>query len=81
MLHLAVAADAILVTFDADFGEMLVRRRALVPLGVAYLRIVPADPEEAGRRLMQLLASGTQLDGFLTVVGRSTVRQRALTRG
>jgi predicted nuclease of predicted toxin-antitoxin system len=67
----------ILVTFDRDFGELVYRFGALAPAGIVYLRLSPADPEEGGRVLRDLLGrSEIQLLGRFTIVDRDRVRQR-----
>jgi predicted nuclease of predicted toxin-antitoxin system len=69
----------VLVTFDRDFGELVYRLGALVPAGIVYLRLSPADPEEAGRVLLDLLGMEEVLIlGRFTIVDRDRVRQRPL---
>ena len=69
----------VLITFDRDFGELVYRRGAPVPAGILYLRLSPADPEEAGRVLLDLFSlQEVQIEGRFTVVDRDRVRQRPL---
>ena len=69
----------VLVTFDRDFGELVYRRGSKVPAGIVYLRLNPADPEEGGRVLLELLRmEEVRLEGRFTVVDRDRVRQRPL---
>lgn len=79
VLERARRHEQVLVTFDRDFGELVYRRGSPVPAGIIYLRLSPADPEEAGRVLVGLLAlADLQLEGRFTVVDRDRVRQRPL---
>jgi predicted nuclease of predicted toxin-antitoxin system len=69
----------VLITFDRDFGELVYRVGALAPVGIIYLRLSPADPEEAGRVLLDLLGiDGIMFLGRFTIVDRDRVRQRPL---
>jgi predicted nuclease of predicted toxin-antitoxin system len=58
----------VVVTFDRDLGELLVRGRVLPPPGLVLLRFIPATPEHAGE-VVGALAARTDL----TLVGRLTV--------
>lgn len=69
----------ILITFDRDFGELVYHRGSAVPAGIVYLRLSPADPEEAGRVLLALFAlEDLLLEGRFTVVDTDRIRQRPL---
>lgn len=69
----------ILITFDRDFGELVYHRGSVVPAGIIYLRLSPADPEEAGRVLLDLFAvEELELEGRFTVVDTDRIRQRPL---
>ena len=71
----------ILMTFDRDFGELVYHRGNAVPPGIIYLRLSPADPEEAGRALLGLFAiEELQLEGRFTVVDTDRIRQRPLLK-
>ncbi|HKP76329.1 MAG TPA: DUF5615 family PIN-like protein [Longimicrobiaceae bacterium] len=71
----------ILITFDRDFGELVYHRGSAVPPGVIYLRLSPADPEEAGRVLLNLfVVEDLQLEGRFTVVDTDRIRQRPLLK-
>lgn len=70
-----------LITFDRDFGELVYHRGSAVPPGIIYLRMSPADPEEAGRVLLNLFAvEELQLEGRFTVVDTDRIRQRPLLK-
>jgi predicted nuclease of predicted toxin-antitoxin system len=69
----------LLVTFDRDFGELVYRRGTIVPFGIIYLRLSPADPNEAGEVLAKLLRMPElTFEGRFTVVDKDRVRQRPL---
>ena len=70
----------VVVTFDRDLGELLVRRRAPLPTGLVLLRFVPATPVHTGEIIATLIErSDLTLLGRLTVVDSRKVRQRPLT--
>jgi predicted nuclease of predicted toxin-antitoxin system len=71
----------ILITFDRDFGELVYHRGSAVPAGIIYLRLSPADPEAAGRVLVNLFAlEELQFEGHFTVVDTDRIRQRPLLK-
>jgi hypothetical protein len=78
VLERAVAADAILVTFDADFGGLIYQQGLQRPLGILYLRFSPAHPLEPAELLLELLKTDLVLIGFMTVLERDGLRQRPL---
>jgi predicted nuclease of predicted toxin-antitoxin system len=79
VLQRACDTSRFLITFDRDFGELVYRRGNAVPPGIIYLRVSPADPEEAGGVLLKLfqMADLTFADRF-TVVDTDRIRQRPL---
>ena len=54
VLNLANREDRILVTFDKDFGEMIVREKVK---GLILLRFAPKSPQQIARRIWQVLTS------------------------
>jgi predicted nuclease of predicted toxin-antitoxin system len=81
VLQRACDTSRFLVTFDRDFGELVYRRGNPVPPGIIYLRVSPADPEEAGGVLVKLLQMpDLTFAGRFTVVDKDRIRQRPLLR-
>ncbi len=67
--------NALLLTFDRDYGELIFRHRLLSPAGVVYLRFIPASPEEPAEILSRLLQEDTlSLEEEFTVVERPFLR-------
>lgn len=65
VLKYAVESNSLLVTSDRDFGEMVVRRKA-VSSGVLFLRLEGTALEEKARLVCQLVnQKGTELKGNL----------------
>lgn len=56
VLDLANREDRVLVTFDKDFGELVVRERANVK-GLILLRFTPKSSQQIARRMWQILTS------------------------
>ena len=68
----------VVVTFDRDLGELLVRERAPAPAGLVLLRMVPTTPTQPGEIIAALAErSDLTLLGMITVVDARKVRQRA----
>lgn len=75
----AIEKNAIILTFDRDYGELIFARRLPSPPGVMYFRFIPTDPLEPARVLTEYL----QVDGIewirhFSIIGRSRLRQRKL---
>ena len=73
VLNLANREDRILVTFDKDFGELVVREKVKVK-GLILLRFVPKSPQQIARRIWQILTSQVPIENSLLVVKEYTVR-------
>ncbi len=79
VLAQATQEKRIILTFDRDYGELIFYRKLPVPLGVIYLRFVPATPTEAAERILALLnMDHITLEGMFTIIGETQIRQRAL---
>jgi predicted nuclease of predicted toxin-antitoxin system len=79
----ALCADqqAILLTFDKDFGELVFRRGLSAGSGVVLFRITPESPGEAADVALALVESQPDLRGSFCVVTRDRVRVRPLSPG
>lgn len=81
VLTRAANEQRIVLTFDRDYGELLYRARAPVPMGVVYFRFDPLTPEEPAQQLLGLLQQNAiSLEGKFTVIERGLVRQRPISR-
>lgn len=78
VLTLARAGQRVLVTFDADFGDLIYQQGASAPLGLVYLRLHPIDPVAAAQMTLRALAG--QIVGQFVVCTRLGHRRRALPR-
>jgi predicted nuclease of predicted toxin-antitoxin system len=78
VLERARENEAVLLTADKDFGELVFRRR-LVSAGVVLLRLSGLEAEEKAAIVEALLASHAgELAGHFTVVTASGVRIRRM---
>ena len=73
----AVRQDAVLLTFDRDFGELTVKRLIAVPCVVLF-RLRQQPPSVVLPFLEAFLAAAPVLRGFITVASPGQVRQRPL---
>lgn len=76
----AIARDAgrMLVTFDADFGDLIYQHGEAPPEAILYLRLHPIDSVVAASAV--LLALSTPIAGQFVVCTREGMRQRPLPR-
>jgi len=73
VLDLANREDRIIVTFDKDFGELVVREKAKVK-GLILLRFTPKSPQQIAKRMWQILSSQIPVENSLLIVKEHTVR-------
>ena len=79
LLERAIREDRLVVTFDRDFGEVVVRGRQKPEAGVLLLRITPSSADDVTRLLVGLLErTDLTWHGNLSVVDETHVRQRPL---
>lgn len=79
VLARAVRERRLLLTSDRHYGELIFRFSHPAPPGVVSFRYGPDDPADLGRRILEWLDDTTiTLEGWLTVVGATRMRQRPL---
>lgn len=80
ILARAASEQRIVLTFDRDFGELVFRKRLPAPEGIVLFRFDPANPEEPGNYLLELVKQqGLTLAMKFTVASRRQIRQRPFT--
>lgn len=78
VLILAREQARILITFDADFGELVFQQGEDPPPAILYLRLHPNDPRVAATVVIEALRS--PVDDCFVVCTREGTRRRALPR-
>lgn len=79
VLKLAHSQQRIVVTFDADYGELVFLRKFPPPAAILFLRFVPASPLEPAIMALKVLKEEPAiLEKQFIVVERATVRARPL---
>jgi hypothetical protein len=68
----------VLLTFDKDFGEVVLKRGARASHGVILFRIPLSLPLAIGQAVARTIASRNDWQGNFTVVEAGRVRMRAL---
>lgn len=69
-----------LLTFDKDFGELVLRRGLEASRGVVLFRLALARPSELAELVVRALASRSDWAGHFSVVEAERVRMRPLGR-
>jgi predicted nuclease of predicted toxin-antitoxin system len=77
VLAAARAADAILLTLDKDFGE-LVFRQGLPTRGIILVRVRIVSPEVASRRAERVISALAEADGAFVTLTKERGRVRKL---
>lgn len=81
LLAQAAAEHRVVLTFDRDFGRLVVGAGMFVSAGVVYFRLRGARPETPAQLLLPLLRdSRVVLHGSFTTVRSGRIRQRFLPR-
>ena len=68
----------VLITFDKDFGELVLRRGLSASQGVVLLRLPLAGPEELVARAVAALTARGDWAGHFSVIEGDRVRMRPL---
>lgn len=76
VLALARETARVLVTFDADFGDLVYRLGEAAPPAILYLRLHPIDGESAAALVIQALKE--PVAGQFVVCTREARRRRPL---
>jgi predicted nuclease of predicted toxin-antitoxin system len=76
VLERARQSGRVLVTFDADFGDLVYQRGAAPPSAILYLRMHPIDGAAAAALVRQALAA--PIAGQFVVCTRDGLRRRPL---
>ncbi len=74
VLRLAREGARILLTFDADFGDLIFQQGEAPPAAVLYFRVRPIVTEEILALALEALAQ--PIDGCFVVVAREGLRSR-----
>jgi predicted nuclease of predicted toxin-antitoxin system len=72
VLDLANREGRIIVTFDKDFGELVIREKMKVK-GLILLRFTPKSPQQIAEKVWRVLTSGIPVENNLLIVREHTV--------
>ena len=78
VLARARADGRVLLTFDKDFGELVLKRGASASYGVVLFRIPLSLPLAVGQTVARVIGSRSDWEGHFSVVEAGRVRMRAL---
>jgi len=74
VLALAIKENAILLTFDKDFGEWVFKNKSNKPKGIILLRFTPLSAEHITRELKKLFSIQIAFPNFFAVANEEKVR-------
>ena len=73
VVKIANREKRVIITFDKDFGEIIVRNGLKAP-GLILLRIKNKTPEEAAKRILDVVKRGIPLEGRIVVIQEKRIR-------
>ena len=73
VLKIANMQNRILITFDADFGELVFRKK-LKTKGVILLRFTPKSPQHTLETIANLLETQAKIEGHFIIVKEKRIR-------
>ncbi|MGL4608518.1 MAG: DUF5615 family PIN-like protein [Trueperaceae bacterium] len=77
--NLAATQQAILFTFDRDFGYLMLKNVEPKPAGVVYCRFIPTTPTETAEIILKVLENeAIVLEGHFTTLEKDRLRSRKL---
>ena len=77
VIEIAQNENRIILTFDKDYGELLVRYSYKKPPAVVFFRLKGNTPDFAGAMLLRLIEQNEIiLDNHFTVIDSNNFRQR-----
>lgn len=77
VLELACQECRIILTFDADYGELVFHKNVAAPPAIVYLRFVPTSAIEAAQVVSAFVAQHyAAINGFFFTLDRTLVRKR-----
>lgn len=78
VLRIAGRESRILLTFDKDFGELAFHRGLPATSGVVLFRLPMKEPLRAIQKVVGVLSSRTDWEGYFWVVEEDRIRMRPL---
>ena len=76
VLRVARAEGRWIVTFDRDYGDLVIRHGLPPPPAILYLRQEPYQPEKAADLVLAMVALRERVEGCLVVVTARHARYR-----
>jgi len=70
--------NRVILTYDKDFGELVVKDNLCPPSGIILLRLPLKSPDHHGQYILDILKTRTDWEGFFSVVEEKRIRMRPL---
>jgi predicted nuclease of predicted toxin-antitoxin system len=77
VISLAVKLDAVILTFDKDYGEIIFKHKITKPPSVIFFRFKGGMPTTAGQLLAEMILNDTiRIENRFTVIEETGIRQK-----
>ena len=76
VIAFAIKNNLVIVTFDKDYGELIVLYKFINPPSVVYFKSKGNEPKSAGFRLLQYIQDNIILENHFTIIEDKNIRQR-----
>jgi hypothetical protein len=70
--------NRIILTYDKDFGELVMKEKLCPPAGIILFRLRPDIPAQLAEDIREILTTRTDWEGHFSVVDEKRIRMRPL---
>lgn len=70
--------DRIILTYDKDFGELVVKDNISPPAGIILFRLRLDNPARLAHRILDILKTRADWEGYFSVIEERKIRMRPL---
>jgi predicted nuclease of predicted toxin-antitoxin system len=78
VMNIACRENRIILTFDKDFGELVVKDHLCPPAGIILFRLPLKNPTRLAQTILEILNARTDWEGYFSVIEERRIRMRPL---
>jgi len=74
VMRYACRENRIILTYDKDFGELVVKDNLCPPAGIILFRLRQKNPAQIAQNILDILKTRTDWEGYFSVVEEKRIR-------